>query len=383
MSPYDIAIIGGGIAGLYCALKLSRSLKVVIFEENDYFGGRLKTNVSPHFEIGGGRFNEDDKLLCELLHQFNMTFIPLSPKIDYIDKEDGLIPHAKEYYEHLLKIVTARNSEKMRGITFYQHCVNVVGKERADHIINIHGYIDDMKQFNAYDAINMYKKVGRYFVVKEGFGELCKRMISQMKITKVLNHKVSDIKRIGDHFQVDDVLAKKVIFAVPPKYLKFPILKSFFPLFDSVKSSPLLRIYAQYPKPYWFNGFNSMVTDDVSRHIIPIRDGLIMIAYADGEYIKPFMKNGKLKKTNELKKIISDELNNLFPKLHIPAPTYFKTFLWEVGYHAWKSKYKSNQIIKDLSGMDGIYICGEAFSLKQGWIEGALLSAEHTVKSIL
>jgi monoamine oxidase len=380
---YDVAIIGGGITGLYCALKLSH-LKVILFEANDYFGGRLKTNDTPHFEIGGGRFNEDDKLLCELLHKFNMTFIPLSPNIDYIDKEDGLIPHAKEYYQHLLKQVTANNSEKMREITFYDHCIKILGKERADHLITIHGYIDDMKPFNAYDAINMYKKrEGQYFVLKEGFSELCKRMLSKMKITKLLNHKVSNIKRVDDLFQVDDILAKKVIFTIPPKYLKFPILKPLFPLFNSVLSSPLLRIYAQYPEPYWFKGLNSMVTDDVSKHIIPIRDGLIMIAYADGEYIKPFFKNGKMKKISELKKIISDELNNLFPHLTIPAPTYFKPYLWEVGYHSWKSKYNSHKVINTLSSIDGIYICGEAFSLKQGWVEGALLSAEKVVKSIL
>ena len=383
MSHYDIAIIGGGIAGLYCALKLSPHLKVVIFEENDYFGGRLKTNDYPHYEMGGGRFNEDDKMLCALLHQFNMSFIPLSSNIDYIDKEDGLIPHAQEYYHHLLKKVTSRNSEKMREITFYEHCVNVVGKDRADHIINIHGYTDDMKPFNAYDAINMYKKEGKYFVLKEGFGELCKRMVSKMKITKVLNHKVKVIKKEDNLFQVDHILAKKIIFAIPPKYLNFPILKPLFPLFDAVISSPLLRIYAEYPEPYWFKGLNSMVTDDVSKHIIPIRDGLIMIAYADGEHVKPFMKNGKVKKTSELKKIISVELNNLFPSLSIPPPTYFKPIFWEVGYHSWKSKYNSHQIINGLSSIEGIYVCGEAFSLKQGWIEGALLSAEHTVKSIL
>ncbi len=35
---YDIAIIGGGISGLYCALKLSFSHKVILFEKNDYLG---------------------------------------------------------------------------------------------------------------------------------------------------------------------------------------------------------------------------------------------------------------------------------------------------------------------------------------------------------
>lgn len=381
LMSYDVAIIGGGISGLYCALKLSPNLKVILFESNDYFGGRIKTNVDPHFEIGAGRFNEQHVLFCKLLREFNLTFIPLSNKMDYIDKIDGLIPHANEYYSYYLKKITSHNSEKMREITFYQHCINEVGKEIADHIINIHGYIGDIKNINAYDGIIMHKKHnGKYFVAKEGFGELCKRMVETMKITKLLNHSVSFVKKEGDLFRVDNVLAKRVIFAVPPKHLHFPILKPLYPLFESVESIPLLRIYANYPEA-WLQ--NTTVTDHVSRRIIPIRDGLIMIAYADGEHIKPFMNNGKLKKTSELKKIISEELNNLFPNIKIPPPNYFKPFLWDIGYHSWKAKYNSHSIIKKLLGLQGIYICGEAFSLKQGWVEGALQSAEHVVKSIL
>lgn len=384
---YDVAIIGGGIAGLYCALKLSPTLKVILFESNDYFGGRIKTNVNPHFEIGAGRFNEDHVLFCKLLREFNLTFIPLSSNTDYIDKIDGPIPYATKYLKHLLKQVTINNSEKMRDITFYQHCVNTLGKEKADYIVNIHGYIGDIKDINAYDGINMHKKkVGQYFVVKEGFGELCKRMVNKMnipKINKLLNHNVSSVKREGDLFRVDHVLAKKVIFAVPPKHLTFPILKPLYPLFESVESIPLLRIYANYPEK-WLQ--TTTVTDDVSRRIIPIHDGLIMIAYADGEHVKPFMKNGKLgklKNNSELKKIISEELDNLFPNIKIPQPNYFKAFLWDIGYHSWKAKYNSHKVINTLFSIDGIYICGEAFSLNQGWVEGALTSADNIVKSIL
>jgi hypothetical protein len=316
-----------------------------------------------------------------LLREYNLTFIPLSPKTDYIDKTECLIPHANEYYAHLLKKITYHNSDKMREITFYQHCINEVGKENADHIINLHGYIGDMKKINAYDGIIMHKqKAGKYFVAKEGFSELCRRMLKSMKITKLLNHTVSVVKRDGDLFRVDHILAKRVIFAIPPKHLKFPILKPMYPLFESVESIPLLRIYANYPKS-WLK--NITVTDDVSRRIIPIHDGLIMIAYADGENIKPFMNHEKLKKNSELKKIISEEMNHLFPNIKIPQPNYFKAFLWDIGYHSWKANYNSHNIIKKLFGLQGIYICGEAFSLNQGWVEGALQSAEHVVKSIV
>ena len=117
---YDVAIIGGGIAGLYCALKLSPHLKIILFESNDYFGGRIKTNESPHFETGAGRVNEHHVLFCKLLHEYKLTLIPLSTHSDYIDKVEGPIPHADEYYEYLLKKshpVILKKCEKLHFIS--------------------------------------------------------------------------------------------------------------------------------------------------------------------------------------------------------------------------------------------------------------------------
>ncbi len=60
-APLDIAIVGGGISGLYCALELARRIKerkpvtiggvradgtglqIHVYEANDYFGGRIET----------------------------------------------------------------------------------------------------------------------------------------------------------------------------------------------------------------------------------------------------------------------------------------------------------------------------------------------------
>ncbi len=40
---YDIAIVGGGIAGLYCCLQADPDNKVALFESTDRIGGRIET----------------------------------------------------------------------------------------------------------------------------------------------------------------------------------------------------------------------------------------------------------------------------------------------------------------------------------------------------
>ena len=46
---YDVAIIGGGISGLYTAWRLSQTtdLRVVLMESSGRFGGRYQTVVLP------------------------------------------------------------------------------------------------------------------------------------------------------------------------------------------------------------------------------------------------------------------------------------------------------------------------------------------------
>lgn len=48
-AEYDVAIVGGGIGGLYTAWRLMRStkLKIALFEASDRFGGRYHTVLMP------------------------------------------------------------------------------------------------------------------------------------------------------------------------------------------------------------------------------------------------------------------------------------------------------------------------------------------------
>ena len=69
----DIIIIGGGISGLYCALNINKNKNVILFEKNNYLGGRIYTdnftiNSNKYsLEAGAGRIHSEHLIIENLL----------------------------------------------------------------------------------------------------------------------------------------------------------------------------------------------------------------------------------------------------------------------------------------------------------------------------
>jgi len=377
---YDYIIIGGGIAGLYCALNLDNCL---LLETDNNLGGRLFTNKNPHYEIGAGRYSSTDKILISLLNYFKLTPIQIGSKIDYIHKTDYgplYVENADKLFNDKIKTLQkSKVSLDLYNITMEEYCIQKFGRKTTQDLINMFGYVAEFKKLNAYDSIKQLTNYSndKYFIVKEGFSELVKCM--SVHINYKLNHKVQHIEKIDNYFKVDQYFTKRIIFAIPPIHLlKFPILNPIADLLHSVDTNKLLRIYAIYNNK-WFEGLPTMTTNSFIRHIIPInsKTGLIMIAYVEGEDVNPYLnKEGKIQKDIVIKNKIQKELKLLFPDKKIIEPTYFKSHLWKIGDHSWKPGYNSVKIAKELlNPIKNIYICGEAFSHKQAWIEGALQTA--------
>tara|TARA_B100001769_G_C22107354_1_gene598366 strand:+ start:285 stop:1544 length:1260 start_codon:yes stop_codon:yes gene_type:complete len=402
--PYDIIIIGGGISGLYCAHKLSKNNKVALFDERSYIGGRIYTHPKG-YEVGAARFNNNHKLLLELIKYYKMTKMVLPKKIDYVEcfenKKNKITLNSNIEFQKILNKVIERTKTKknLNKITFYEHLVNILkSKEKADHIVNIFGYYSEIKEMNALDAYNTFKNdFGniQYYVLMEGLSSLCENMkktIEKNGSKIFLKSYVNSVEKNNNVFKISikhkkrKIIGKKVIFATKPHQLKqFEIIKPIHKYIDSLYEAPLIRIYAIY-KNIWFKNINRTTTNNLLRQIIPInkKKGLIMISYTDGEDTKPFMKNKyELKSDNILKKIISKNIKKVFPDHNIEDPEYFKAHLWNVGCHHWLPGYDSSYIQKEIMNpLENIYICGEGFSDKQAWIEGALNSALKVIKNI-
>jgi monoamine oxidase len=104
-----------------------------------------------------------------------------------------------------------------------------------------------------------------------------------------------------------------------------------------------------------------------------------MISYVEGRDADVYLNAKGMLYKNILTKI-QNELKIIFPDKDIIEPTYFQPHVWKIGDHAWKPGYDSNKIAKALlNPMPNVYLCGEAYSHNQSWIEGALESSKEVL----
>tara|TARA_B100000123_G_scaffold268215_1_gene242603 strand:- start:40 stop:1278 length:1239 start_codon:yes stop_codon:yes gene_type:complete len=404
----DISIVGGGITGLYCALRLSlekknRDKNIILIDERNYWGGRIRTNYRPQYEIGAARFNSTHKKLLKLIQRYKLTKLPLPLTIDYFDKNCNIFEKntnkvLDKAFEHLVDESIKYSNSYLVNISLYEFMKKILGNDNAKGILNRFGYNSEITKMNAYDALEVFKNDFvnmKYFILKEGLSKLCDSIVAELKSRNVSlynNHFVTNVKRDKASNSITITCknktfnTKKVIFCVKANQIKqFEILKPVHHLSSSVFSSPLLRIYAKYPVSKvngpWFKFLNRTTTNGILRQIIPIdySRGLIMISYLDGIDINAFRTpTGRMMNDTVMKNIIQKELNTMFGNIvSIPEPTYFKSHYWEVGAHHWKPGYNSTQVMQKISNpSENVYICGEAFSPKQAWIEGGLIMVD-------
>jgi len=202
----DVAIVGGGVSGVYCGWRLktegkeAKKLRVAVFEESDRIGGRLLSAEPPGLprmraELGGMRILDTQKRVSRLVDKLDIALYPFpvdDPQniallrgvhlrlADFTTHPDR-VPYRLGFQEHgksagqilidaierilpgITKLSPEERLEAVEAATFdgkplyrqgfWQVLVRVISNEAYDLSLQAGGYNSTLTSWNAADAI--------------------------------------------------------------------------------------------------------------------------------------------------------------------------------------------------------------------------------------
>ena len=412
----DYAIVGGGIAGLYCARELAKKhskAKISVFEKYRVLGGRVLTfrHDDLQWEIGAGRIHKSHLMIRSLIKDYGLHEIPLLGKTGWVETYGSpLVPNPfDDSLRTWLPYVQMLPEEFLATHTLFEVLQKIFDIKKARTFTDPFPYRAELFTLRADLAIQSFMaEMGTdqaFSICKEGLDTLINAMEKECKSLGVqiyTHHTLENIvpEHTGDltlwlglgspsghkYKDVKKVQAKHVICALHANVLrKIPIFQP-LRLLKYVKMEPLHRIYAVFPPgkngTFWFEDLPKFVTKTQLRYFIPVRPdlGTVMISYTDaGDSIvwSNIAKGTKPIEEQVLGKILTDECRKLFPMREIPYPVIIKSHPWESGATYWTPGLynpvdESKKSLQPYKEIPNLYLCGESFSLKQAWMEGAL-----------
>jgi len=403
----DLIIVGAGLAGLHCALRISEKYprnKILLLESYSVPGGRVSTVTrgKQHWEAGAGRIPESHKLISSYCNRYSLTRFPITVYSEYMD-EPGI--QKKNLWNYIAKAIQGTLAgipkSTLGHYTLYEILRKLYSKDTVEDFFSYFPYRSELTTLRADLAFSEeFSSSETFYGIKEGLSAIIDGMVGEITsrgITILCNHRVTGMGSLDTipmslHCMTPNGMktftAAKIIFALHANALRSIRPFTRYPILKHLKMTPLLRTYAIFPKypqekQVWFYDMPKIVTNGPLRHIIPINSssGLIMTSYTD-EDDTLYWDTFRLKSKESLTKALLKELRELLPMKRIPNPLYVASHHWEDGCTYWKpGSYdpvkESNDIMRPFpTRLPDVYVCGESFSMKQAWMEGALEHAD-------
>jgi monoamine oxidase len=178
-------------------------------------------------------------------------------------------------------------------------------------------------------------------------------------------------------------------------------------LYRAIAGYPATKLYCWYDRPWWRDGSDPptglrTTTDLPNRKIFyfdeaPDRPAALLAAFTDGRHDEPIValsdgRSGGAPASAALLDALRRWLAAAHPGANVPAVPAGSAFQhWgadprEVAWHFWRSGATSDEMI-DLAAQPEpslpIHLCGEVFSRRGAWVEGALETAAAVAARLL
>lgn len=414
---YDTVIIGGGVAGMYTALKIQKanpSAKVIVLEKHSHVGGRIGQDMFAGVLVskgaGVGR-KEKDVLLWALLKELGIDgessesvihkkFITSHPRINI----NSIVKRLKDIY----------NQNPTLRTTFKRFALAHMSAQDYKDFVNETGY-SDYENADAYDTLYNYELddcAAGWTTFSVPWNAMIDGLHSRVPVktnTEVVrirsrrpaypNASPQQSQQSGGggfsnaFHRVEcrngkTYMARTVVLATTIGGLMKLLPK--YPLYKHIKSNHFLRIYGQLSTKCRLEFSKKVpVTTIVQgplQKIIPINHekGVYMICYCDSKSADNLATSAHLTKEyleNELQMALG--MGTGMVKL-----TKIKAYDWPEGTHYYPilpRQYSSREaFIHDAQRPHpSIYVVGEVVARNQGWTQGALESVENVIKEII
>lgn len=233
----DIAVIGGGIGGLYTAyrcLKRHPKKRVVLLEKyTERLGGRVHTyhDSVMDVEIGAGRINSQHRLVMSLVKElglqkqlveigkenaFMSTKTPghkIHSVVEIVSAQAldsfGIVPLKRPSmpFDELITLLVKESKRwpkhRLQSMTFQEYATVVIGDALVQVIIDTFGYYSEIVIMNAYDALRLMRELdpkNRYYALNGGLTLIIDRLeaaIRKMGGEILFGQEVVGIRKLG------------------------------------------------------------------------------------------------------------------------------------------------------------------------------------------
>ncbi len=445
-SHNTIAIIGGGVSGLYCAWRLLQEERyagkeIHVYEASPNCSGRIYTALQYQgfpIELGAARFNKQiHPMLWDLVQSFGLKTIPYGynnrfwflrkKKLSVTDVISGNIPYTMgdtekgiqpdDFYRHT-RINHPSTPEELNTITFKQYLNRYMSDEACTFFKDSEGYeLLFNEGLSALDGIRIIEQhpdmipseESPWYQLQKGFGELMVTLKQQIldkgckiftmhRLAEVVINDTNVLLHLHDEStngEIKSVEVDRVIFCLKRQDLEKIDMNSGDAIHDAIRSTepiPMVKIFATY-KTAWWNVFmqrdgNFCITDTPLCKVY-YGPGHHLMFYSDSSTADFWQDiiNQSAQEPTILQHHIQEYLSKLYkmdPK-SLPEPNGLYSKYWSTGVHVWKPGVNTAAVRKLLLGTpeSRIHITGEAYAVTSGWVEGAIASVHELVTTVL
>ncbi len=472
----DIAIVGGGVAGLFCAMRLGEAAgtRAGVFEATDRIGGRLLSLHFPNLtsqtaEIGGMRLRHTDKHALKVVDELvgrqklqdfaypiagyylrgqHFSELSRAKSVPYglDDQERAIIGGGEDLLTHTindLNKMAAQGTLSLTGTGLWELLLQERSREAYNFMRDVLGYNSPLSNWDSKTAISWFERdfayKTKYLKLDGGLEQIPKAIAGTYMANGGqihLDRKLVDLRRRSDTgfdliFRSNagevKVSAARVILAIPPNAFASLIDTEVFSgdarfarAVNSVHKVPLAKVHLAFDQDWWTPrnlAVGRVITDLPARQIYrwgaddASGHALLMASYHDGEMIEywealsegsafgapnwidqatgpngdpiaPSMRRLLPASDRLVKEVWSQarKSQNLGDDLPQPVAATYQNWgrePWGAAYHLWGIGADPKDVIDYMQEpVPGIHICNEAWSVSQGWTNGAMQSAD-------